>query len=71
MPKHMIVKPEEFLQAKDIELGTIPVMKYDKTLKQEIESGNITVEDAKEIYYQMRLIRIFEKSLDDIKLKAE
>ncbi len=67
----MIVTPEEFLQAKDIELGTIPVMKYDKTLKQEIEAGNITVEDAKEIYYQMRLIRVFEKSLDDVKLKAE
>ncbi len=71
MPKHFIVKPEEFLQAKDIELGTIPVMKYNKTLKQEIEEGNISKEDAIEIYTQMRWIRIFEKSLDDIKLRAE
>ncbi len=71
MPKKFIVDPEEFLKAKDVELGTIPVMKYNKTLKQEIESGNLTKEDAIEIYTQMRWIRIFEKALDDIKLRAE
>lgn len=54
MPKEMIVKPEEFLKAQDIDLGTIPVMKYNKTLKEEIESGNLSKEDAIEIYYQMK-----------------
>jgi|GEM_PF-3094189 len=54
MPKNMIVKPEEFLAAKDIELGTIPVMKYKKTLNDELKAGNLTKEDAIEIYSQMR-----------------
>jgi len=71
MPKNMIVKPEEFLAAKDIELGTIPVMKYKKTLNDELKAGNLTKEDAIEIYSQMRWIRLFETSVGDIKMKAE
>ena len=71
MPKHMFIKPEEFLKGKDIELGTIPSMKYNKTLGDELRDGTITKEDAIEIYSQMMWIRTYETFLDDIKLKSE
>ncbi len=37
MPKWMNIKPEEFFEAKDVDLGTIPLMKYKKTLNDEIK----------------------------------
>ena len=71
MPKNFIVDPKEFLKKGDMDLGTIPSMRYNKTLKDEITESNLTKEDAIEIYSQMRWIREFESNLSDIKLRAE
>ncbi len=71
MPKWMNVKPEEFLNCKDVDLGVIPAMKYSRTLADEIKDKNISKEDAIEIYKEMYWIRLYESFLDDIKIKSE
>ena len=71
MPKWMKIKPQDFLQGKDINLGTIPVMKYNRTLKEEIKSKKLSTKDAIEMYRQMFWIRTYEMFLDEIKIKSE
>ena len=65
MPKWMKIKPQDFLQGKDINLGTIPVMKYNRTLKEEIKSKKLSTKDAIEMYRQMFWIRTYEMFLDE------
>lgn len=71
MPKENIVTPEEFLNINDMEVGTIPMMRYNKTLKEELDSNELNLEDVKNIYFQMKLIRVFEEALNSIKMKNE
>lgn len=63
MSRGKILTPEEFLNIQDYEVNSIPAMKYNKTLKEEIESGNLTKEDAIELYSQMKWLRTFEQML--------
>ena len=67
MVKQLVIVPEEVRRAETINLGTIPVNAYKKTLADEIAQGNLTAADAVRIYRDMRLIREFEEMLGEIK----
>lgn len=71
MPKWMQIKPQDFLNAKDVDLGKIPAMKYKKTLADELKAKTLTKQDAIEMYRQMRWIRTYEVFLDEIKIKSK
>ena len=67
MVKQMMVVPEEVRRSETIQLGTIPVNSYKKTLGDEISDGSLTAADALRIYRDMVSIREFETMLDQIK----
>jgi len=60
MPKSMMYTPECVFGAEDIKFQDIPVLRYNKTVKEEVDSGNFTKEDLLRIYRDMRYIREFE-----------
>lgn len=59
MPKALYIDPNETLRPKDheLKLPSIPVMKYKKTVKEEVKEGNFTKEDLLRIYRDMSYIR--------------
>ena len=69
MPKSLYIDPNEVLRPKEheIQFPRIPVMAYDKTVKQELSEGNFTREDLKHIYRDMFVIREFETMLNLVK----
>ena len=69
MPKSLYIDPNEVLRPKEheIQFPQIPVMAYDKTVKQELSEGNFTQEDLKHIYRDMFVIREFETMLNLVK----
>ena len=69
MPKALYIDPNETLRPQDheLELPKIPVMKYDKTVKEELKEGNFTKEDLLRIYRDMSYIREFETMLNLVK----
>ena len=69
MPKSLYIDPNEVLRPKEheIKFPEIPVMKYDKTVKQEVAEGNFTPEDLLRIYRDMFTIREFETMLNLVK----
>lgn len=69
MPKSLYIDPKTTLhpEEKSIKFPEIPVMQYDKTVKQEVEEGNFTKEDLLRIYRDMAVIREFETMLNLVK----
>jgi 2-oxoisovalerate dehydrogenase E1 component len=68
MTKKLIVDPQEARKSGTLDLGTIPVNAYNKTLAEELKSNpDITPESCLRIYRDMVMIREFETMLDDIK----
>ena len=69
MPKALYIDPEITLRPKEheLKLPTIPVMKYKKTVKEEIEDGRFTKEDLLRIFRDMSYIREFETMLNLVK----
>jgi 2-oxoisovalerate dehydrogenase E1 component len=67
MVKQLVISPEEARRAETIDLGTIPVNAYRKTLADELAEGRLTAEDARRIYRDMQLIREFESMLNELK----
>ncbi len=51
----------------ELKLPVIPVMKYNKTVKEELKEGNFTKEDLLRIYRDMSYIREFETMLNLVK----
>ena len=66
MPKSLYIDPEKTLHPKEhvIKIPDIPVMTYDKTVKQELKEGNFTEEDLLRIYRDMSYIREFETIME-------
>lgn len=71
MPKEMFINPQEFLSGENINLGEIPSFTYKKSLGEEIEDQNLTIDDSYEILFQMKLIRKFETFLQDWKTTGQ
>lgn len=68
MTKRLMVIPEEVRKEAVIELGSIPVNAYQKSVSEEIGSDSgITAGACLRIYRDMCLIREFETMLDNIK----
>ena len=69
MPKSLFIDPNEVLRPKEheIKFPEIPVMTYDKTVKEELEEGHFTKQDLLNIYRDMFTIREFETMLNLVK----
>ncbi|MBR1452868.1 MAG: hypothetical protein IJ592_05160, partial [Candidatus Methanomethylophilaceae archaeon] len=69
MPKSLYIDPEKTLRPEDhkIVFPEIPVMAYNKTVKDELKEGNFTKEDLLRIYRDMFTIREFETMLNLVK----
>ena len=69
MPKSLYIDPNETLRPSDheLKLPSIPVMKYSKTVKEELKDGRFTEEDLLRIYRDMSYIREFETMLNLVK----
>ncbi len=67
MPKELMIHPDE-ARAKDyVEFTPIPVNAYDKSVAEEVASGNFRKEDLVRIQRDMMVIRGFESMLDSVK----
>jgi 2-oxoisovalerate dehydrogenase E1 component len=67
MVKALVISPDEARRPETIDLGTIQVNTYRKTLKDELAERRLEPEDARRIYRDMLLIRRFEEMLNDFK----
>ncbi len=68
MTKQLMVHPDKARSRSVIELGSIPVNAYNKSIRKELESkSGITPERCLRILRDMMLIREFETMLDNIK----
>jgi len=68
MAKKLMVVPSEVRKSSVLELGSIPVNAYKKSLAEELEGNpEVTAARCMRAYRDMALIREFETMLDDIK----
>jgi 2-oxoisovalerate dehydrogenase E1 component len=67
MPKVQAIDPQKVRAAGEIKFTPIPVNRYKKTVKEELESNNFTQEELKRIYRDMVVIREFETMLQLVK----
>lgn len=68
MAKKLMVVPSEVRRSEVLELGSIPVNTYSKSLKDELQSNpDITPARCLRAFRDMTLIREFETMLDEIK----
>ena len=68
MTKKLMVVPEKVRKSKTLELGSIPINAYRKTLKDELaKNPAVTPVSCMRIYRDMAIIREFETMLDQIK----
>ena len=69
MPKSLYIDPDKVLRPEEhqITFPEIPVMQYNKTVKDELAEGNFSTEDLKHIYRDMFVIREFETMLNLVK----
>ena len=70
MPKSIYIDPNKVRREEahsKITFPEIPVMQYDKTVKDELAEGNFTKEDLLHIYRDMFTIREFETMLNLVK----
>ncbi len=67
MPKSIYIDPKEVRRPSEIKLPTIPVMQYNKSIKDELKEGNFSKEDLLHIYRDMFTIREFETMLNLVK----
>lgn len=68
MPKSIIIEPDKVLAKSSIHFTDIPVNVYDKSLAE--ETASYSRSDLLAIYRDMCLIREFENTLNQIKLKG-
>ena len=68
MPKKLMIVPEEQRRPGAVDLGSIPVNAYSKSVKEELKSNPaVTPASLMRIYRDMAMIREFETMLDNIK----
>ncbi len=68
MPKSIIIEPEKVFARGAIHFSEIPVNAYDKPFERELSA--YTRQDFADIFHDMCLIREFESTLNEIKLKG-
>jgi 2-oxoisovalerate dehydrogenase E1 component len=70
MVKQLVIVPADVRRTETVELGSIPVNAYQKTLAQEISEHRLTPADAARIYRDMLIIREFEEMLGELKTRG-
>ena len=63
MPKSLFVDPSVVRAPGKVTFNEIPVNQYNKTVKEELESGKYTKEDLVRIFRDMTILREFETML--------
>jgi 2-oxoisovalerate dehydrogenase E1 component len=69
MPKNQFINPSEIRKIQNLELGSIPVNTYSKSVQEEL--SRFSKEDLIRIYRDMLIIREFETMLNLIKTTGE
>jgi 2-oxoisovalerate dehydrogenase E1 component len=67
MPKSIMIDPVEVRQRGQLEFTPIPLNQYDKSMADELASGNFTPADLVRVYRDMATIREFESMLNAVK----
>ncbi len=70
MPKSIYIKPEDVRKPGFVEFEPIPINRYQKTIKDELDAGRFSKEDLMRIQRDMMIIREFESMLNEIKLRG-
>ena len=68
MPKSQMILPQEARKKGSIQFRSIPVLQYDKTIKDELK--RYSAEDLVHIQRDMVILRTFETMLNEIKLRG-
>ncbi len=71
MPKSQIIEPQQERAKSEITFSPIPVNAYDRSLADELASGQLTRDDLLRIQHDMYLIRAFESMLDSVKKQGQ
>ena len=69
MPKSVMVDPKKVREGSEVTFDPIPINRYDRTIKQEAKS--FSKEALVGIHRDMAIIRAFENSLNEIKLRSQ
>ena len=69
MPKTQFINPSDVRQSLSLELGSIPINSYNRTMKEEL--SRFSKDDLIRIYRDMLIIREFETMLNLIKTSGE
>ena len=67
MVKKLMILPDHVRRREEVNLGSLPVNVYEKTLADELADGRLSSSDARAIWLDMVTIREFETMLDQIK----
>ncbi len=67
MPKALMVNPNDVRAKSQVEFTPIPINQYDRSVGDELASGDFTKEDLVRIQRDMMVIRAFETMLDTVK----
>src|SRR5438477_5669746 len=70
MPKSLMITPAESRKTGSLDFSPIPVNRYDRSITDELASGNFTKADLLRIQRDMEVIRAFENMLNEIKLRG-
>ena len=70
MPKSLFVDPSVVRAPGKVTFNDIPANQYNKTVKEELESGKYTKEDLFRIFRDMTVLREFETMLNLIKTQV-
>jgi 2-oxoisovalerate dehydrogenase E1 component len=70
MPKCQFVDPQEVRKGSEITFDPIPVNQYDRSIADELASGDFTKDDLMRIQRDMMIIRGFEDMLNEVKLRG-
>lgn len=71
MPKSIMINPAEVRTRSQIEFTPIPLNQYDRTMQEELASGNFDKVSLTRIYSDMAVIRAFETMLNQVKLNGK
>jgi len=67
MPKNLMIVPDHVRAKSYIEFSPIPVNQYNRSIEDELNSGDFTKDDLVRIQRDMMIIRAFESMLDAVK----
>lgn len=67
MPKNQMILPDQVRSSSKLEFSPIHINQYNRSLADELKSGNFSKEDLLRIQRDMMYIRAFESMLDSVK----